>query len=240
MNNKKKKRKKSSKAVNLEGSSQQKRKKKRKRASDVKKKKHTSKRPKSKSLSLKVKKEKRRRRKKIFQILQDLLLAIGAASLIIPIVASFFINFSTIDGYGMAPTLRNQDVVIIKKTQQLKRFDLVLFKRGNATQVRRVIGLPGEMIQYKEDTLYVDGQKMDEKFIVEEINESQSAGMNFTENFSVYDMIAQQTIPKNQYLLLGDNRSYATDSRHYGLVSADTIIGVVKMRLLPLENLQAY
>lgn len=240
MENKKKKRKKSSKAANFKASSPQKNKRTKKKPSVAKKKKQKSKGLSFKTLSPKEKREKRKRRKKIIQVLQDLLLAIVVASIILPICALFFIHFSTVNGYGMTPTLRNEDVVIIKKTQQLKRFDLVLFKRGNDTQIRRVIGLPGEMIQYKEDSLYIDGQKTDEKFIVEEINESQRSGMNFTENFSIYDMIAQQTIPKNQYLLLGDNRSYATDSRHYGLIDEERIIGVVTMRILPLEHLQSY
>lgn len=237
MNSKRKKRKKTTKIVDFNVSSQQKKKKK---SSVVKKKKHTSKCLSSQRLSSKEKRKKRRRRKKIIRIFQDLFLAIGAASLLIPFCASFFVHFSTIDGYGMVPTLRNEDVVIIQKTQQLKRFDLVLFKRGDDTQVRRAIGLPGEMIQYKEDILYVDGQKVDEKFIIDEINESQQAGKSFTDDFSIADMISRQTIPEGKYLLLGDNRPYATDSRHYGLIDKEMIVGVVIMRILPLEHLQAY
>ena len=185
-------------------------------------------------------KKKKRQRKKRLQLLQDLLLAIAGASVLIPLGVSFFIQFSTITGYGMSPTLRNDDVVIVNKTKELKRFDLVLFKKGNTTQIRRVIGLPGEIIEYGEDHLYVDGQKIDEKFIVDEVNESQRNGMNFTEDFTIVDMISQQMIPKGKYLLLGDNRSYATDSRHYGLVDVQMIVGVVKMKVLPLEDFQVY
>ncbi len=208
-----------------------------KNQSNSRKKKHPSKQSKKRLLE---EKKKKRQRKKRLQLLKDLLLAIAGASLLIPLCASFFIHFSTITGYGMSPNLRNDDVVIVKKTKQLKRFDLVLFKKGNTTQVRRVIGLPGETIEYKEDHLYVDGLKVDEKFIVDEINESQQNGMNFTESFSIVDMISQQMIPKDKYLLLGDNRSYATDSRHYGLVDIQMIVGVVKMKILPLEEMQVY
>lgn len=187
-----------------------------------------------KSLSKKKRFKYKKRRKK--KLLKEVFDAIFLAAVLVFLISSVFISLKKVQGYGMSPTLRNDELVLIQKKTDIKRFDIVAFKRGDAIQIRRVIGLPGEKISYREDTLYVDDQVVDEKFIVSEINESQSNGHQFTEDFSLMEIISQQEVPMNQYLLLGDNRPYATDSRYYGLINAEQIIGTVTARLLPLET----
>ncbi|MFD1901106.1 signal peptidase I [Enterococcus termitis] len=128
----------------------------------------------------------------------------------------------------MIPTLRNGDILLVQKNNEFQRFDLAVFvNEKNKTQVRRIIGLPGEKIAYKEDILYVNDQPIDEKFIVDEVNESQRNGKNFTEDFTSEDLTSTKIIPDGYYLVLGDNRSYATDSRVYGLISLENMIGKI-------------
>ncbi|WP_265459917.1 signal peptidase I [Enterococcus sp. HY326] len=182
-------------------------------------------------------KYKKRRRKRL---LKEIFGAILLAAVLASLIASAFVSLKEVQGYGMSPTLRNDELVLLQKNFDIKRFDIVAFKRGEAIQVRRVIGLPGEKITYREDTLYVNDQAIDEKFIVSEINESQSNGHQFTEDFSLMEIISQQAVPMDQYLLLGDNRPYATDSRYYGLINTEQIIGKVTARLLPLETLELF
>lgn len=136
----------------------------------------------------------------------------------------------------MMPTLRDRNVVLVRKTDQIKRFNVVYFRQGNTMQLRRVVGLPGESIAYKDDTLYVNGTVVEEKFIIDDINEAQRNGGQYTEDFTLQDLTGKATIPETCYLVLADNRSYGSDSRQYGLVTEEQVIGVARTLLLPLTD----
>ncbi|MCB5952572.1 signal peptidase I [Enterococcus sp. BWT-B8] len=163
-----------------------------------------------------------------------------AAVLLFLFVSSLFVKITKVNGYSMMPTLQDNHTVLVQKTKAVNRFDLVLFRRGETQQVRRIIGLPEEQIKYSEDFLYVNGEVVDEKFIIDEINEAQKNGGQYTADFDQYDISREAVIPKNCYLVLGDNREYGYDSRDYGLIDREQVIGVVRMRLLPLNDLTAF
>lgn len=152
----------------------------------------------------------------------------------------FFFGFTKVKGYSMAPTIGSGDVVVFQKNKVIKRFDLVVIDRGGSKQVRRVVGLPGEEVNYKTDDLYIDDKPIDEKFIIDEINETEKNGGQYTEDFSILSLIKSSNIPNNKYLVLGDNRPYATDSRSYGLIDNKSIVGVVVMRILPISKLEIF
>lgn len=183
--------------------------------------------PKKKSVVRKYKKKKTATQ----MMLRDLVIAGTIGTTGVLFFLSFFLSIVEVKGFSMMPTVRDGDQVLVEKRAKLKRFDVVVFSRGAVKpEIRRVIGLPGERIRYDQDTLLVDDEPITEKVIVDAINESQKNGKNFTEDFN----LVGSSIPKNFYLVLGDNRPYGTDSRHYGLVRGNQIIGKVKMKLLPL------
>lgn len=79
----------------------------------------------------------------------------------------FFLNieFVKVDGESMQPTLNNNDIVIYKRNiKNIKRFDIVIFKFNNSLFIKRVIGLPGEKIEYRKNNLYVNGEEVSENF----------------------------------------------------------------------------
>ena len=94
--------------------------------------------------------------------------------------------------------------------------------------VKRVIGLPGEHIEYKDNKLYVNGSLVLENNISVE-----------TKDFKLED-IGYETIPKDMYFVLGDNRTNSNDSREFGLVKKDEIIGKIVMRLYPFSKIKFY
>lgn len=170
-----------------------------------------------------------------------LLLVVLALILLLFIgILSAFYSIKVVSGYGMMPSLRDQDVLLIKRKNELKRFDIVLIENGIEGEFRRIIGLPGERISYQEDTLYVDGQPLDEKFIVGKVNESQAKGKNFTGDMNLLSIGQASEIPQDCYLVLGDNRPYTTDSRDYGLVRKQVIGGKIRARLWPLEMAETF
>lgn len=152
------------------------------------------------------------------------------------VISSLFFSIKQSSGYGMMPSLRHDDVLLVKRKSELKRFDLVRYDNGLEGEFRRVIGFPGERIEYKEDLLYVNNEPIDEKFIVDKVNEYEAKGSVFTTDFSLYDISKVREIPKNSYLLLGDNRPYTTDSREYGVVKKEKILGKVIARIWPIET----
>lgn len=186
-------------------------------------------------------KKTKRKKQPVKNYLKELIVAISLSVVLILVFSSFFLTIVTVHGFSMIPTLREKDQVLVQKTTDFKRFDLVAFKSGNGnTQIRRVIGLPEEKIAYTDDTLFVNDQPIDEKFIMDEINESQRNGKNYTEDFTNRALTSAVAIPEGYYLVLGDNRPYATDSRHYGLIAKENVIGKVTMQLLPFGEMKSF
>ncbi len=115
----------------------------------------------------------------------------------------------------MKPKLSNNDIIIYSKNiNDIKRFNVIIAKVNNELYIKRVIGLSGEKIEYLDEVLYVNGEKIVEPF-----------EKSITNDFSVDDIISDNIIPDNKILVLGDNRLYSTDSRNFGLIDIATIKG---------------
>ena len=88
--------------------------------------------------------------------------------LIIILLKMYVISPIRVNGTSMDPTLENGDIMILNKIgyriTKIKRFDIVVIKYKDELLIKRVIGLPGEKIKYVNNTLYVNGKKLDEEF----------------------------------------------------------------------------
>ncbi len=117
----------------------------------------------------------------------------------------------------MNPTFQEQEVVQVKAHHKPERFDVVVLHPPNELDniyLKRVIGLPGERIDYQEGELYVNSKQVADEFA------------NQTENF-IWEQIAGEPIPEGYYFVLGDNRMVSKDSRIFGLVPEKQILGIV-------------
>ncbi|REJ15314.1 MAG: signal peptidase I [Caldibacillus debilis] len=137
-----------------------------------------------------------------------------------------------VDGYSMRPTLENRDRMIVNRISYLigepKRFDIVVFHAPEKKDyIKRVIGLPGDHIEYKNDTLYINGKKYDEPYLDQ--YKKSIVGGTLTEPFSV-------TVPEGHIFVMGDNRRYSKDSRHIGPIPIDSVIGKANLIYWPLED----
>lgn len=148
-----------------------------------------------------------------------------------------------VDGESMMPTLHNGDRMIVNKISydigKPERFDIIVFKAPEGKDyIKRVIGLPGDEIEYKNDTLYVNQQEIPEPYLKDykqEYKQSFSGG-NLTYNFQLSEKIGTKTVPEGHVFVLGDNRQHSKDSRNIGAVPMDEIIGKANVIFWPVAH----
>jgi signal peptidase I len=116
----------------------------------------------------------------------------------------------------MLPTLKNgQKVLIQNKISEIKRGDIVFFQYPNDKNkiyYKRVIGLPKETVLISKGVVFINSQKLEEPYIDQEFNQLKS-------DFPSIE------VPDKGYFVLGDNRDNSSDSRYWGVVKEDLIIG---------------
>jgi signal peptidase I len=153
-----------------------------------------------------------------------------------------FFSLPTVNGYGMTPTLNDGDRLYVSKHSEIKRFDMIYFKNPVTGQVmiRRVIALPEEEIAYVDDQLMINQNIVVERFLANELKEAQAEKRLLTEDFSLGSLTGSRALPADSYFVLGDNRHYAADSRQFGWVEKENILGVVKTRVLPFHNMTQF
>lgn len=142
----------------------------------------------------------------------------------------FVMGLQQVIGPSMQPTLEEGDILIVNKLiyriNKINRNDIVVISQNEKYMIKRVVGLPGETIEYKDNYIYVNGIKYRETFI-----------NTNTQNFNINEL-GYDKIPDNMYLVLGDNRENSLDSRTYGLISKEQIIGKAWIRVWPLNKIK--
>lgn len=159
---------------------------------------------------------------------------IDSSKMILTVVAvlvfiMYIATLQQIVGSSMSPTYESREVVILNKLHyklfKIKRFDVISFEHDSTKYlIKRVIGLPGDTVEYKDNVLYVNGEEIEEEYLTENIK---------TENFSLASL-GYEKIPEDMYLVLGDNREDSLDSREIGLISKKDILGKVSLKIWPI------
>ena len=148
-------------------------------------------------------------------------------------VKSFLFQPFYIPSSSMEPTLDINDRVLINKLSyklhDVNRGDIVVFERppdfGTSPikdLIKRVVGLPGETVEGKDGSVFVNGKKLPEKYLPER---------TVTSDFEPV------TLEKHQYWVMGDNRAVSNDSRSFGAIDEDLIEGRAFVRFWPLSAL---
>ena len=151
--------------------------------------------------------------------------------IIVILVVSFRSFIATpvrVDGDSMNDTLHNSDILILNKLEKkYDRFDIVVINYNNTKLVKRIIGMPGENISYKDNQLYINEKKFND------IETSR------TSDFSLKELFEIDKIPENYYFVMGDNRNNSLDSRDYrvGLIKKEDLVGVTIFRLYPFNKI---
>ena len=145
--------------------------------------------------------------------------------IVVVLIRTFVVTPVRVDCTSMAPTLKNGEILLLKKyDKSIKRFDIVVIKYNNSKLVKRVVGLPGERIKYLNNKLYINDEVIEENFINTTTSDFNLSKLKF------------DFIPNNYYFVMGDNRNNSTDSRIIGLVRIDDILGTTDFSLFPLNK----
>jgi signal peptidase I len=167
--------------------------------------------------------------------------ALAIAVLLAAVIRYFFFAPIVVDGYSMMPTLHTQDRMIVNKfsykISEPKRFDIVVFHATvDKDYIKRVIGLPGDHVEYKNDTLYINGKEYDEPYLEEYKNQLIDGPL--TEPFDLESIIGQPTVPEGHIFVMGDNRRQSKDSRHIGTVPIEEVMGETSFVYWPISDIR--
>lgn len=160
----------------------------------------------------------------------------GAGFSIAAIVHTFAAEVKYIPSLSMKPTIEKRDRVILDKLRYRsylpQRQEIVVFRPPEEllklnihdSVIKRIVGLPGERIQITSGQVYINGRPLKEDYIAEP---------------SRYDW-GPQVIPPKSYLVLGDNRNQSFDSRSWGFLPRERIIGRAFVRFWPLHRVKFF
>lgn len=142
------------------------------------------------------------------------------------LVRTFLFETYRVVGQSMEPTLVQDERLIVSKLSyrlhEPQRGDIIVFRDPNDSGrnlIKRIIGLPGEVVEIRNGLVYINGQQLDEPYLVE-----YSAGSE-----------PQTPTPDGYYYVMGDNRNNSSDSRSWGVLAADNIIGKAAFTYWPVQ-----
>ena len=141
--------------------------------------------------------------------------------LVVVTIRTFFFTPIVVSGSSMEPTLKNKNIMILNKVAKIDRYDIVVIrsKKSKEVLIKRVIGLPGEEIEIKNGTIYIDGKKID-------TNHKDEITSDYPPT----------KIKDDEYFVLGDNREVSADSRLFGTFNKKEIKGTTRLRLFPINK----
>ena len=145
--------------------------------------------------------------------------------IVVALIRTFLVTPVRVTGRSMHPYLKDGEILMLNKTaKDYNRYDIVVIDVGDTKIIKRIIGLPGENIEFKDCKLYINNVEK-EDFVKECI----------TDDFSLEGLYGYLSIPQGYYFVMGDNRRESSDSRdsRIGLIKEDQINGRSSLRIWP-------
>lgn len=175
-----------------------------------------------------IQRERKRIRRKDYyrQSLRGTISVLVVVAAIAVLVASLFLPILQISGDSMSPTLEHDEIVILVKTKEFNRGDLIGFYYQGKILLKRVIALPDDEVAIDaEGNVYVNGEVLEEPYVTDK-------------GLGDCDLEFPYKVPGTGYFVLGDQRSNSVDSRNsvIGAISQDDIIGKVFIRVWPFSR----
>lgn len=174
--------------------------------------------------------------KNISKTFLDLLEIVFISASIIVLTFLFLAQPLVVTGDSMQPIFTDKEQLIIEKIsikyKEFGRGEIIVIKHPDDPKlfvIKRVIGLPNETFMILNGSIYIDGKLLNELYLSEDTQTNEKSYILEGELL---------IIPENAYVLLGDNRSNSSDSRTWGPIDMDSIVGRGLLVYYPLENIR--
>jgi signal peptidase I len=158
---------------------------------------------------------------------------LASAAVYATLIVTFGFQVARVEGQSMAPTLADQDRLIVNKlTYRMgppRRGDIVMLYyplNPDKSFVKRVIAEEGDQVRIVDGRVYVNDVPMHDDFVPPE--------------FRSHDDFGPTVIPEGYYFVMGDHRNNSSDSRHWGMVPKKYIIGKVQLRWWPIPTARVF
>jgi len=166
--------------------------------------------------------------KRDLNVWQELVETILPAVSIALVVYFFLARTITVQGQSMEPNLHGQQRLIVDlvsyRFRPPERGEIIVFDVPESVSeiplIKRVVGIPGDTVETKQGAAYLNGQRLDEPYLKE----------------MTLGRMTPRLVPEGHVFVLGDNRNHANDSRYFGMVPYDDIIGRAWISYWPPED----
>ena len=149
------------------------------------------------------------------------------------LVRSFIAQPFVVQGRSMEPTFQHQDYLVVDKVKyrldKPERGDIIVFKSPeDMTQnyIKRIVGLPGETVKIEDNTVSINGTRLEEDYLPDALFDESRNGTFFLE----------ETLGEHEYFMMGDNRDHSSDSRRWGPLPEDNIVGRALITVYPFDD----
>jgi signal peptidase I len=156
-----------------------------------------------------------------------------SAAVYATVIITFGFQIARVDGLSMAPTLSDQDRLIVNKfayrLSAPRKGDIVMFYYPidpDKSFVKRVIAVEGDTVRIVDGRVYVNDVAMDDSFVLPE--------------YRSHEDLTLEVVPRGYYFVMGDHRNNSSDSRDWGMVPKKYITGKVQVRWWPLSHARAF
>ena len=158
---------------------------------------------------------------------------LASAAVYATLIVTFGFQVARVEGLSMAPTLDDQDRLIVNKLvyrlSSPRRSDIVMLYyplNPDKSFVKRVIAEEGDQVRIVDGRVYVNDVPLPDDYVAEE--------------YRSHDDWGPQVIPEGYYFVMGDHRNNSSDSRHWGMVPKKYIIGKVQIRWWPVPQARVF
>lgn len=185
----------------------------------------------------------------VYSLKQDIfewMKAILIALVIVVLVRWLLFTPTLVSGQSMEPNFHNHERVIVNKIiydiREPKRGEVIVFHAPEEKDyIKRVIGLPGDIVKVEGDQIFINDRLIEESYIQAEMDEAASKGITYnrTANFKmVGGELVGEEVPVGNVFVLGDNRSNSKDSRssEVGYVPYEKIVGRADITFWPISE----
>jgi signal peptidase I len=159
------------------------------------------------------------------------LLAAGIVSVVVGL--PYLFRVARVEGQAMSPTIRDQDRLLVDKfayrTNPPQRGDIVMLhypRNPSKLFVKRVIAAPGDRLQIRDGWVLLNGEPYDDSYVPAEYRSRDDWG--------------PAVVPEGQYFVMGDHRNNSSDSRHWGFVPTNHIVGRIAIRWWPVGDARRF